>query len=471
MDERQRRIISAGLLPPRCGELAVQLGILKQRVVDRILQLESQYRAEGKHPADPLAAAPRFDQRIPLARRRAVAGVVVLIVLGATWYWFRDGSAVFGVASVMGTLWVALEAVFPAGFKGPIALHRGIRVLTVVLAGICLIYCGYVTYQTYILIDSVPADQPISKLDGVASLWRRFAASALILGGCGMCFFALALVRRVEIWVHENRNDLVQELVRKACAGLQETPALPKPEREEARFKLAEDVLRTAAYAVSLNPWDRVLSWLLPWKRPIGAPSLWYLEPCTDPQKGFDIRMTVVPGASLEAWHAFEMIQKNHHPVALDKDAFRKAMQDCTSQGELDEVAFRRLRDDQQFVSLSGFVFGYCHGIPYGDFDGCLAVDRTYMGALEDAPLPKVVARWLNFASFAAYPVVAGSDGDGKPIGVVIAFKNVPNGITPEDQSVLVTCAQLLGLLLTKATEERIPCVEQTTTALPSCAT
>lgn len=121
LDERQHRNISAGRLPQRCGELAVGLGILTQRVVDRILQLEERYRAEGKCPPDPLAAGPRLDPSIRFGRRRGVAGVAVLIVLAATWYWVRDGSAVFGVASVMGTLWIALEAVFPAGFKGPIA--------------------------------------------------------------------------------------------------------------------------------------------------------------------------------------------------------------------------------------------------------------------------------------------------------------------------------------------------------------
>jgi hypothetical protein len=57
---------------------------------------------------------------------------------------------------------------------------------------------------------------------------------------------------------------------------------------------------------------------------------------------------------------------------------------------------------------------------------------------------------WLDFQSFIALPVKRVGKGGPMPLGVVIAFKNVRNGLTRDDWNVMSSLARLLGLLFAR---------------------
>jgi GAF domain-containing protein len=77
--------------------------------------------------------------------------------------------------------------------------------------------------------------------------------------------------------------------------------------------------------------------------------------------------------------------------------------------------------------------------------------DRSYLDKISIARLPENSKRWLDFASAVAYPVFSPGGGSDRPVGVLLAFKCVKNGITAEDKSVLVMLARLLGIVVSES--------------------
>ena len=102
-----------------------------------------------------------------------------------------------------------------------------------------------------------------------------------------------------------------------------------------------------------------------------------------------------------------------------------------------------------EFISLAGYVYAYKEPFPSADTQKCLAYDPSFVRILEKSgQLTRQVAKWLNFTTLCAYPVFRNGNPDDDVMGVLVAFRNVPKGITSEDEDALLTLSCLLGSML-----------------------
>lgn len=438
--QQERR--EMGLEPPKCGQLAVDLGILSEAEHFETLQDLKQAVADRKRLPDPIEHLAVFPSTKARARHDKVIMWVLVLVVFAVGAVTRSPAYFFGTASFASFVRLAQTTLAPHGLRGRIRWDRVARLLVFILAGASLTYCTYVSYVMYLFAQVRAPTNPILTAGSV--VWTRFFVATSILVVVALYSVGLNLFRRQEIKDLTNRIELTRGLVQTVYEEVGRSHS--GNAGKLSRSSLTDQILRTTGDVLRLNPWDRVLSFVLASKRPVGAPCLWYLEPCATPAEGFEIKRFVVPGATRETVDVFKRIKKEHRPRRLDRTRFEKEIENCSTGGEFDREKFLAIPDREDFVSLTGFVYEYGRGILSGDVDTCIVMQRSYISRLRTSPLPAATQHHLQFTSVAAYPVVAASNS--KTIGVLIAFKNVRNGILKQDSSALVQAARLLGICL-----------------------
>lgn len=438
--QQQRRRM--GLESPKCGQLAVELGILSDDSRQETLKDLEGLRATKDRLRDPIEDRGVYRGKWASARARKVIMVLLAIGVLAVGAFTKSVAHFASAASLAGFFWLVRSELAPQGLRGRIRWDRAARLLVLLCAGVSLTYCLYLGYETYLFAHLPASTNPILI---AGALWTRFFGAVFILGVVALYFFGLSMFRRQEVKDLTNRIELSRGLVHAIYEGMAGNEQGGNA-GESIRADLTAQILRTTGDVLRLNPWDRLLSFVLPRRRPMGAPCLWYLEPCTEPKDGFEIKCFAVPGATPETVRVFEQIQREHRPKKLNKKRYEEEIDKCFDGDTFDSNKFLAITDREDFVSLTGFVHEYGHGIVSGDVDTCIVMHRSYIRRLKTSPLTDSTQRHLDFTSVAAFPVV--SPSTSKKLGVLVAFKNVKNGILKQDSCALVQAARLLGMCL-----------------------
>jgi hypothetical protein len=436
----QEALRRRGINPPQCGDLAIDLFAFTRVTADQIDSLRDGHVAAGHNIPDPLAGPrPRRhnpEQRLPI---RVIAGCSALLSMAIVWYLSRSVSHVAWTAGILGATWTALERLRGDLMQMAIPVHRALKWPLMLLVPTSATYLLWLSYPN--LFHPIGSTHPTASIF-ISTLWR-IHTSAWVVCMAALSLMGLVAWRHREIWFMELRIDLMNGIVAYVHRALVDrNPTATSP---SSRHEHIHEILKKAAHILQLNPWDRALNMTVFWRRPIGAVSLWYLEPGRDDR--FKILTHVAPGAPGEVAEAFQRICERHHPVRLDERLYREAIESCRDDGHFDRQKFLSIPNRQRFISVTGFVFARRTCIVSGNSSECLAFDRSYLKALQIQKGPEFVRRWVDFQSLAAYPVfVEGPTAD--PRGVIVAFKNTRNGITPEDQRALAMTSRVLGVLL-----------------------
>jgi hypothetical protein len=441
----RRSYLTLGLTPPKTGEIAEELVILLHADVEWILNRQVEFRGDNKTVSDPLTRPSRTSQPpVHRVRIRGASAAVVLILLAITWFASHGDFAKVAITGEIATaLWLIIENIWPTGFNSHVSWYRGFNAIPAVLVPLSVAYGTYVGLQMRQLVQGGTSDPTAFE-----HLWYRLVTTGILLTGITVAFLVVGRWRHREIWFLGGRIDLMRSLVAQAFTAV---VAIRSASRTaESKASAVQGLLQGAARVLSLNPWAHLLERIAPvLGQSPGGTVLWYLEP---EGTGFVVRAHVAPGAPAEVAILLQEIANNHKPVALDLERYRKAKEFCTrADGSFNRDAFLAIPDRSEYVSLVGYVFARRQAVGNGDTSQCLVFDRSYLRKIDIGRLPAKAKRWLDFASAAAYPVFSPGHGPDQPVGVLLAFKCVKNGITAEDKSVLVMLSKLIGIVVAES--------------------
>lgn len=431
IEQTRRRSVELGL-PMRSGEAAIDLGYMTPPGVSTITESQHSYRANGKSVDDPLAEGVARHGRATIALKPVLgAGAIVALVAA---FATRDDRRIDLVAGVVGALWVALEAVLPAGLKGRLSLKPLVNAIPILLAPLSI---GYLLFVADRLVQ-LSSDAAIAD-----HLWYRFTTSLALLTIVCVLLLIAGKWRHREVSSLSARIDLTRTLV--ANAGRQAAARAGQTHGTADTPEAVHDILSRTAKVISLNPFESLLRRLAELSGiSIGGTSLWYMVP--DGGR-FRTRSWVAPGAPDEARTALERVSQ-YRPVAIDDARYARARERSRlSDGSFSRERFLTISDRADFVSLTGYVFSRGVGVIGPDTNQCLVFDRSFQDLISRNAMPKAAWRWIDFRSVAAYPVFPAHQLDARPVGVLVAYKCVKNGFTTEDRSALITAAAMLGAI------------------------
>jgi hypothetical protein len=440
----QRRWRSKGDKAPPVGEIGREMRILTQDEITQILAASKKTREEGRRLRDPISESPKPSEGSPPSWFRQLMGVILLLAVVGGGIWRGSFTAAAEIASIGAAAWMAIEGVF---WSRASARPVGVRLLglllqlTVPLSVLAVILFGRRLFQA---LHGVESTVTVPDLRG-DRLGLEVSIGALALSAG--YFLLIAAWRHTAIASLKSRIRHTRRMLFRYSQLIIRGPGNGRRSMMSQRRRAIRGVLEETAHVLRQNPWDRAVEWSLPGHRSVGAVSLWYLEPNADPQAGFDIFAFAAPLAPGEVMRAFRRIQARHHPVRLNHAAWDAAIGSCTSDGVLDRAQFLKRTDRHTFVSLTGYVFDKGHAQHAGDVRRCLAYEQSYVRVLDLPNQPSIVREWLNFQSVAAIPVCERDGNRWDTVGVLMAFKNVQNGITPEDMETLRMASDLLGNL------------------------
>ena len=443
--------------PPKIGNLAVERGLVSRDTAEQIETQREYYAKLGQTLPDPISLPPRMDRLKRFATPSGVFAAVLscALLVWITIEWKGDLTIIGSAASIVALAWVVVPIIASRWFPRSIPLYRPLRWTALIAVPLALGYCLYIAYELAVLANRAAEEGPIAvstvvsqdTLAQIESLWFRCWTGGAVAGMGLATYLAVSSFRHREIWYLECRIFFTQALVARGRTIIEELKR--SPAAKAAPLSGVQELLDLTAKTITLNPWVHELSQLgkLVGKT-AGGVSLWYLEPNdTDPNKftHFSIVAISAPGASKEGVNCFEQLKNGHHPVRYNEDVYRKKIAHYTrSDGTLDKRGFREDPDHDNFISLAGFVYARQQSEMTGKAEECLALNTHHWKALSPVPTDRKVRRWLDFRSVAAFAVQGKGD---RPLGALLAFKNVPNGFTPPDHDVLLTTSRLLGVI------------------------
>lgn len=286
------------------------------------------------------------------------------------------------------------------------------------------------------------------------SIWPLFAeggmatGQAVSLGTLAVLSAAAAVMvsfQRRSVRYLNLRNEVTAQLVSRVGrrGGLSDTDAE------------VSSIMQTACSMIALNPWHDELRRALFWRRGVGVASLWYMIPERDADGrvvGFRMKEFAISEASNEARNLLARIQEKHHPVPLDQERYSKFLLDCSVNGRLNRKTFFASPERLKCISLSGWVYSTRQAVYEGDVRNCLAYNESYQEVLDSEQASAAALSCLSFQSVAAF-VVGGRECGTEPHGVLVAFSNVRNGITSDDEKLLLVISHLLDQTLSMRTE------------------
>jgi hypothetical protein len=400
----------------------------------------------GEYP-DPIdaisAAVPAKDYGNPVAWN-AFAAVVILAALLCIWLMTRDVTRLAESAGILALLWAAVGAIanWLQGKKFPWRKFLAHANLVIVL--VTVFYCFYCIGLSHFDLPAGPA----------VHLWNRLASSAVLMAGFLFLYYARSSFRGRELWYLEFRLDLLAMLVAHIAQRISKLRAGASAGAfDEQR---AEEVLVTVmsrlASILSMNVWERSVNFLAFWSRPVGALSLWYLEPSGE--KEFQIVRFVAPGAPKDVFDLFEEIKKSYRPARHDQAAYDhlKGMhfvKKDDKKEEFNEEGFRRSPDLHKVTSMTGWVFATRRPIFIKDLATFLHYDDSVFQKYQ-GQLGSEAKRWLTFRTAIACPILNPISPGSEPLGVLLGYKNQKNLLIPEDISCMLTAGRLIGRILSE---------------------
>ena len=433
--ERCRRV---GLKVPLAGEVAVDMGLLAETVVDEVLKIQKQAVKHRWILEDPIRNPPSrfigFDSSISTTANAAIA-VIILAMLFTVWR-LGEGN-VDRWASVVAVIWSCLVAIVIAVKDRRFFWRRMPGQFNLILSLITAAYFLEVTRQ----LGSRLGDSSASTLH----LWHRVVGSGTLLVGIMLFNVVVSKYRHREIWHLEFRIDLLASLVSGVGQMLTRIRTAPYASNPVPPLEAIETVMRKVGSIMAMNPWERALNTLAFWSQPVGALSLWYHEPGS---QGFDIKLLIAEGAPTRAQEILDEMKKTFHPARHDHIKYKDLLKYYSPEGQLELKGFRRDSARRTATSLAGYAFFRKRPVVSNDLRQCLVYDDTFQLSYQQKELSKDARRWLNFGSAAAFPVFSPVDRRGDPVGVLIAFKNQSNLIVPEDISCLMIAARLIGRIV-----------------------
>lgn len=435
------------------GDLGVELGFLNPEAGSFIKQRLDEMIEEGTTVPDILRSyKPELAKHGPTIRIRAVIGFSILGSALLTWLVTREWHRAVEVTAGLTYGWAAIEAVIPGFRGGRIRGHRLLHAIGFLVFPLALFLS---IRQLVLLHGQFSGTPPTPAPFDVASFALFTGVAATSLAGVVAYGFLLLWWRHREIWFLETRIELTSGLIGTALSAAQ-AARFESARAQEIRLESAAELLKRTSIVLSMNPWDRQVAALLPFAAPRGVVSIWYLEPRPDVGDGtLQIRLFAAPGAPPTVIEAFEKIRRDHFPAGFDRKRYNSAIAACSDdEGNLNIEQFRTRLELEKFVSAAGFVLARGQAHDSGDARFCKVFNHSYvMGIKKTVGSADEVARWLDFRSFAAYPVFD-TRNPSTPRGVLMAFKNLRNGVTGEDKHTLSATSRLLGFMFSDQ-----PCV------------
>ena len=452
----------SGVEAPPVGDIAIDLQILTKAQADTVFKRQQEYKQGAKQCRDPWRGDRLYERlRTLKTPSRVVAGVAIVAAIGgASYFGSRSAESAAIAASISAALVLAINLIWPNALQRPIILDRVALGLLIVAIPVCLVYAfvmaNFLETAARVAVQYAAAPEGADSMPDpleIGSLWRRFFWSESAVTA-GILFLAA-----IAFWLHRGvrlQNARICRLTEVTTEAHRWLATLRNEPTREVALEAASRLLKNTAGLLRLNRWTRFLARVFFWNKSVEAVSLWYLEPDIDPNQGLNIVLFSFPTAPHEVQEACKIMQREYHPVHFDREGYAKVLRRCMKRRGLDRKQFLRDAERCDFISLAGYVYAKKEAFPSGDTERCLAFDPHYVDPLEEAgKLTRVLAKWLNFTSFCALPVFRLGDRNDDVIGVLQAYRNVRNGVTPEDVDALLTLSCHLGVILSIGASER----------------
>lgn len=431
------------------GELAVELGYLPSPQLTALLSLQEDDRRKGTTYPDPLLQSSRrvCPPRLTLPLRLLLAALILVPILVSAYLTAWNWAHIATVATICAAITSCLMLIVPRYDERNLQFTTPIAFFMVALLLGSLAYSFSVGVELYeaTATDHRPAAARLHVL------FQHFVISFVSTGFCLLWFGWLALWRRSELRANDVRTGMLRSTVSRA---LDAAALSPSGERgNDGTFAVLDELLRGAVDLLSTNVWGKLVARLAFWNNAAGSISIWYLEPTRDATGVFRIiRYATSKPPSEEVVEAYRELAARYRPVGLDESTFERVYGECKQEaiGERKKDWKRRFVERgnrPSFVSLTGWVFAKRIDLISGNAGSCLAFDRKYARVLPQKYQNERVSRWLNFQSFAAFPIFDGVSRSTTPVGVLIAFRNIRNGFTSEDVDGMITLSRIYGLV------------------------
>jgi len=302
----------------------------------------------------------------------------VLTSLVIAWFVSHGDFAKVAITGEIATaLWLIIENIWPTGFNSHVSWRRGLRAIPAVLVPLSVAYATYVGLRMRQLVQGGTFDSTTFE-----HLWYRLITTVILLTGITMTFLVVGRWRHREIWFLAGRIDLMRSLVANAFAAV-----VGIRSAQQSWEDVLPGMLHSGARVLTLNPWAQLVDRIaLMLGKSSGGTVLWYLEPVDG---FFAVRAYVAPGAPPEVLELFKVLAKNHKPVALNPERYRRAKAWCKrDDGTFDRDKFLAIPDRSEYVSLVGYVFARRQAVGNGDTSQCLVFDHSYLDKIDIAALP-----------------------------------------------------------------------------------
>lgn len=232
---------------PRVGEIAVHRGFLRSAELELLLARLDDLRKTGARLRDPVRRWWRhYYAPIGVKGGVVVAGVALISML-ATWFLTGSWAAVEAAGAIAGFVSTMIQMASPAVFHGMVFWHRIVRVLllSTFLVAVIAAVQGIVSLR-----ESV--DEPMRrKIDVIV-------VSLVVASGLALASAIVSAFRHREMWTHEARLGLLEEL--ESCRFGQ----VAMPAASEDIDAAAERTLARGLQLLSVNLWTRCVRRLVP---------------------------------------------------------------------------------------------------------------------------------------------------------------------------------------------------------------
>lgn len=296
------------------------------------------------------------------------------------------------------------------------------------VGGLALVYMSYLTARVLWLQDLLPI--------------RSFIGSLLIVAIAFSATFARSEWRKRRLHYLEARSHLMSGLV---GIGIQGVRRVQQGSTTDEEIK---NVLQRVAAIVALNPWaffQRIEAFIR--RRPLGTVCLWYHEKQIS-TKTCCIRAYVAIDPPAVVAVALEKIKEGFKAPPHDATWFSKQLASYTEGNQIDSRRLISHGDRESHTSLVGYTMEYKTALSSRDGDAALYFNSTFRKHIEQDSKDRLVSAWTDVRSYSASAVIDQSINTPEPLGALVLWKNVDDGLSPEDDRVIALAAKMIALIV-----------------------
>lgn len=467
----QDQLKRQGLDYPRCGELAVSLGMISSVDAERIAAKKKHYDDSDRLFVDPMTTA-SLSKGITVSKRTALISLYVIsvvVVIAIITITPKDGAlahaglvlsfiAFFGFSPIRD---LATSRDMEVG-EYIITCIRVIAVSAIAVTIAYIFWCMNAANSTIIehidrqIVNDIASSNnsyslsaihdKISSLDYLGSTSRLLRRSfyALLVVLPILCIHALVAIYRRREAKYSYLRKVLQLYFAHLCH---------KQDDAESREQKITTMLTVLASEVRLCSYDKFFYSLRFLFGPTTTATVWYLEPlskqntsltASDETIEFRIVAVASSGAPDYMQSALDRIREKHRPK-WNRSRVNSTIAKCKdSTGKTDKKKFVQFSDRDEFASLTGWIYSR-NGVEVEDNAfGHMWLIENYYSCIDRCY--KDIEKHLQVRSFAGY-VVRNKRGDAA--GVLLLCRNRTHAVLPWARYSLCRAAHSIGIALT----------------------